>query len=186
LLPIFVTIKFVIQGNQMNTGVEILIQRLKDCPDDFQYNVNTDTSTKWNKLLMEALRSDVITDEEKTALRHEVTEMGRARFTENVMKVLAGEDESSDEGKWGDPNPYLVKSATRLGGQTLGAYSNTATATLSASGNLTTNSLTLGSTTISESTLKQLLDGRTLASKPGGFIKKHWWNKTLPELFGKK
>jgi hypothetical protein len=83
----------------MNTGVELLIQRLKDCPDDFQYDINTDRSSKWNSLLMEALRSDVITEEEKSALKHEVTEMGRARFTEKVMKVLAGEDETSEDPK---------------------------------------------------------------------------------------
>jgi hypothetical protein len=77
----------------VNTGVEILLKRIKDCPDDFQYDVSTDRSSKWNSLLMEALRSDVITEEEKVALRAEVTEMGRARFTEKVMKVLAGEDE---------------------------------------------------------------------------------------------
>ena len=41
---------------------------------------------------MEALRSNVITEEEKTALRHEVTEMGRTRFTEKVMQALAGVD----------------------------------------------------------------------------------------------
>ncbi len=76
----------------MNTGVEILLQRIKDCPDDFQYDVSTDRSTKWNQLLMEALRSDVITEEEKSALRSEVTEMGRARFSEKVMRVLAGAD----------------------------------------------------------------------------------------------
>ena len=82
----------------MNTGVEILLKRIKDCPDDFQYDPTTDRSTKWNKLLMEALRSDVITEEEKVALRAEVTEMGRARFTEKVMQTLAGvEDETSAE-----------------------------------------------------------------------------------------
>jgi hypothetical protein len=90
VLPIFVAIE---QGKlSMNTGVEILLQRIKDCPDDFQYDVSTDRSTKWNQLLMEALRSDVITEEEKSALRSEVTEMGRARFTEKVMRVLAGAD----------------------------------------------------------------------------------------------
>jgi len=76
----------------MNTGVEILLKRIQDCPDDFQYDVSTDRSTKWNKLLMEALRSDVITEEEKSALKHEITEMGRARFTEKVMQALAGAD----------------------------------------------------------------------------------------------
>ena len=48
---------------------------------------------------MEALRSDVITEEEKTALRYEVTEMGRARFTEKVMQALAGVDETSGDPK---------------------------------------------------------------------------------------
>jgi hypothetical protein len=84
----------------MNTGIEILIKRIKDCPDDFQYDPTTDRSSKWNKLLMEALRSDVITEEEKVALRAEVTEMGRARFTEKVMQTLAGvEDEASEDPK---------------------------------------------------------------------------------------
>lgn len=84
----------------MNTGVEILLKRIKDCPDDFQYDINTDRSSKWNSLLMEALRSDVITEEEKVALRAEVTEMGRARFTEKVMQTLAGvEDEPSEDPK---------------------------------------------------------------------------------------
>lgn len=84
----------------MNTGVELLIQRLKDCPEDFHYDPSTDRSSKWNSLLMEALRSDVITEEEKVALRAEVTEMGRERFTKKVMQTLAGaEDEASDEGK---------------------------------------------------------------------------------------
>ena len=84
----------------MNTGVEILLKRIKDCPDDFQYDVSTDRSSKWNSLLTEALRSDVITEEEKVALRAEVTEMGRARFTEKVMQTLAGvEDEASEDPK---------------------------------------------------------------------------------------
>ena len=102
----------------MNTGVEILLKRIKDCPDDFQYDPTTDRSTKWNKLLMEALRSDVITEEEKVALRAEVTEMGRARFTERVMQALAGgEDETSDEGK--TPMSIALKHATISDGLTL-------------------------------------------------------------------
>lgn len=85
----------------MNTGVELLIKRLKDCPEDFHYDPTTDRSSKWNSLLMEALRSDVITEEEKVALRAEVTEMGRERFTKKVMQTLAGvEDETSEQGKY--------------------------------------------------------------------------------------
>ena len=155
----------------MNTGVEILLKRMETHPEDFYFDAREGRS-RWSKLLEHAIGCNMLTDEEMKALDIGLKETRRTQFNEMVMKVLAGEDEPSDEGKWGDPNPYLVKSATRLGGATLGAYSNTATATLSASGNLTTNSITLGNTTISESTLKQLLDAKTLASKPGGFLKK--------------
>jgi len=131
----------------MNTGIEILLKRIQDCPDDFQYNINTDISSRWNKLLMEALRSDVITEEEKSALKHEVTEMGRARFTEKVMQALAGVDETSDEGKL-----YTKPSTVTLsGGTTLGAYTNS-----HISNAITSNSLTIGNTTINEDQLKHM------------------------------
>lgn len=162
----------------MNTGIELLIKRLKDCPEDFHYDPSTDRSSKWNSLLMEALRSDVITEEEKVALRAEVTEMGRERFTKKVMQTLAGvEDELSEEGK----SYSMPKIGTALGGVTLtsnGAgnltWANTATA----------NSLTIGDTTLSEAGLKQMLATHKAMreqTKP-----KHWWNKSIPELLGKK
>jgi hypothetical protein len=144
----------------VNTGVEILLKRIKDCPDDFQYDVSTDRSTKWNKLLMEALRSDVITDEEKTALRHEVTEMGRARFTENVMKALAGEDEPDPKSLEDVIKQYRATGISSVGqtqglsisnGGTGTAWANTASATINA------NSLTIGNTTLNESQLQKLL-----------------------------
>jgi hypothetical protein len=112
----------------VNTGVEILLKRIKDCPDDFQYDINTDRSTKWNKLLMEALRSDVITEEEKVALRAEVTEMGRARFTEKVMQTLAGvEDETSAELE--DNFLYSPTSTVTLEKTTQGTWATGATGT---------------------------------------------------------
>lgn len=122
----------------MNTGVELLIKRLKDCPEDFHYDPSTDRSSKWNSLLMEALRSDVITEEEKVALRAEVTEMGRARFTEKVMQALAGVDETSDEGKH-YTSPYLKNIAsggqTQLSSTTQSPYSNIGGLTLVNDGN---------------------------------------------------
>jgi len=129
----------------MNTGVEILLKRIKDCPDDFQYDVSTDRSTKWNKLLMEALRSDVITEEEKSALKHEVTEMGRARFTEKVMQTLAGvEDETSDEGKL-----YMAQPQTQFTIQNQSSTTGTV--------RIPSGTITLGNTTLDEFALKKLL-----------------------------
>jgi hypothetical protein len=91
---------------------------------------------------MEALRSDVITDEEKTALRHEATEMGRARFTERVMKTLAGEDEPSDEGKYhATPSSLTGSNNTAIGYQALSQV--TTRHHNSVIGNLAPNSATL-------------------------------------------
>ena len=142
----------------MNTGVEILLKRIKDCPDDFQYDVSTDRSSKWNSLLMEALRSDVITEEEKVALRAEVTEMGRARFTEKVMQALAGVDETSEDPKSLED---VIKQYRATGissvGQTLASsitqspYSNTNGAVKIPSG-----SITLGNTSLNEEQLKHM------------------------------
>jgi hypothetical protein len=145
----------------MNTGIEILLKRIQDCPDDFQYNLNTDTSTRWNKLLMEALRSDVITEEEKSALKHEVTEMGRARFTERVMQALAGVDETSEDPKSLEDviKQYRATGISSVGQTQLSStvqspYSNT----IGTMGTVTlpSGSITLGKTTLEEEQLKQM------------------------------
>ena len=140
----------------MNTGVEILLKRIKDCPDDFQYDVSTDRSSKWNSLLMEALRSDVITEEEKVALRAEVTEMGRARFTEKVMKVLAGEDEPNPKSLEDVIKQYRATGISSIGQTQLSStgqsqYSNTNGAVRIPSG-----SITLGNTSLNEEQLKHM------------------------------
>jgi len=178
----------------MNAGVEILLQRMKNNPEDFYYHPNKGMS-RWHRLVDHAIADEVVTQEEKDALDAGMKEVRRQSFTELVMKELAGEGEPSDEGK----SLRHPIQGTGLGGATLAqsmaqrqaylaqnAYQSGAGLTSSATWANTQASLTLGDTTLSESTLKQLLDARTLASKPGGFIKKHWWNKTLPELFGKR
>jgi hypothetical protein len=84
----------------MNNGVEILLQRLKDCPEDFTYDINQGLSSRWLKLVEKALAVDFITQEEKDALTVALRENHRNEFTEHVMGHLAGvEDETSDEGK---------------------------------------------------------------------------------------
>jgi hypothetical protein len=140
----------------VNTGVEILLKRIKDCPDDFQYDVSTDRSSKWNSLLMEALRSDVITEEEKVALRAEVTEMGRARFTEKVMKVLAGEDEPNPKSLEDVIKQYRATGISSVGQTQLSStgqspYSNTTGAVRIPNG-----TITLGNTSLNEEQLKHM------------------------------
>lgn len=173
----------------MNTGVELLIKRLKDCPEDFHYDPTTDRSSKWNSLLMEALRSDVITEEEKVALRAEVTEMGRERFTKKVMQTLAGvEDETSEQGKsYTTPSTVTLSGGLTQGGFTLNTnpQGHATWATTTATGTISADSIMLGNTSINEATINQILQAhkevRQKQTKP-----KRWWNKSLPELFGRK
>lgn len=170
----------------MNAGVEILLQRMKDNPEDFYYHPNKGMS-RWHRLVDYAIADEVVTQEEKDALDAGMKEVRRQKFTETVMKELAGEGEESEAEKLSQMAHSITLGAGAIRAQPMGAgNTNAVWSTTTATGTLNTNSITLGNTTLSESTLKQLLDARTLASKPGGFIKKHWWNKTLPELFGKK
>jgi hypothetical protein len=96
----------------MNAGIEILIQRLKDCPEDF-------VEGKWARLLSMALVSSDFTSEEKDALSEVLRNKNRDSFTERVMKTLAGEDEPSDEGKWLTKERIMNPNAMGTGGQTL-------------------------------------------------------------------
>jgi hypothetical protein len=84
----------------MNAGVEILLQRLKDCPEDFEPIPTPPYNTVWNNLLNQALEGDFLTKQEIELLNSTVLEFKRNNFTEKVMKTLVGEDEPSDEGKW--------------------------------------------------------------------------------------
>ena len=158
----------------MNKGIEILLERMKSNPEEFEYRIDLDAD-RWTILFRDY--ESVLEPEDVEAYKSARRKMLQDKFTEAVMKELL------------DPkplvNPYLVQpSATRLGGATHGlftsgtAYANTATATLSASGNLTTNSITLGSTTLEEEHFKAM---KALHKKP-----KRWWNKAIPELLGKK
>ena len=170
----------------MNAGVEILLQRMKDNPEDFYYHPNKGMS-RWHRLVDRAIADEVVTQEEKDALDAGMKEVRRQSFTELVMKELAGEGEPSDEGK---PNPYLAPSATGLGGVTLGQSTGltnggfTLTNAGAVTGTLNAGSITLGDTTLSEAGLKQML--ATHRAMREETKSKHWWNKSLHEVFGKK
>lgn len=73
----------------MLTGLEILIARMKDHPDEFikQY--------KWDGLIEEF--ADNFTKEELDAYKAARSEMMRDLFNEAVLKRLAGEEESDIE-----------------------------------------------------------------------------------------
>lgn len=72
----------------MLTGLEILIARMKDHPDEFLMQ------RKWDELINEF--GGYFTEEELNAYKAARNEMMRDLFNESVLKRLAGEE---DEGK---------------------------------------------------------------------------------------
>jgi len=72
----------------MLTGLEILIARMKDHPDEFLMQ------RKWDELIEHY--GEYFTDEELNAYRAARSEMMRDLFNEAVLKRLAGEE---DDGK---------------------------------------------------------------------------------------
>jgi len=72
----------------MLTGLEILIARMKDHPDEFLMH------RKWDELINEF--GGYFTEEELNAYKAARNEMMRDLFNESVLKRLAGEE---DEGK---------------------------------------------------------------------------------------
>jgi hypothetical protein len=76
----------------MNSGVEIILQRMKDNPEDFYYHPNRGVS-RWSSLLSHAFGENILTQEESDALKAGLNETKRVRFTELVMKELTGDNE---------------------------------------------------------------------------------------------
>ena len=72
----------------MLAAVEIIIARMKSHPDEFTYNINTGTRSRWFNLT-EQYR-DCLTEEETAAIDAAVKEMRRELFTQDVYKVLTG------------------------------------------------------------------------------------------------
>ena len=70
----------------MLTGLEILIARMKDHPDEFLMQ------RKWDELIENF--AEHFTEEERTAYKDARMAMMRDLFNESVLKRLAGEEES--------------------------------------------------------------------------------------------
>lgn len=157
----------------MNTGVALLLKRMETHPEEFIMRINHGTS-QWGMLIHQF--EDHLDEEDHVALKAGIRKCHQEVFTGKVMQSLAGEDESSDEGKH-YTSPYLAN-VTHSGGLTL-----TVDPTAS-SGLAWSNRTALSDTLISEAGLEQILATHRAMreeTKP-----KRWWNKSLPELLGRK
>jgi hypothetical protein len=172
----------------MNAGVEIILERIKTNPEEFVTKGGGRISNgKWSRVLDNY--SQHLDKEDYDAIKTAIDKVQQDYFTEEVMTILVdGRDIADDEEKKLSQmahNVTLGAGATRVqpmgAGNTNAVWSTTATGTVT----LPTGSITLGNTTLEESRLKQLLQ---LQQEYANVFKKpkRWWNKTIPELLGKK
>jgi hypothetical protein len=134
----------------MNKGVEILLERMKSNPEEFEYRIDLDAD-RWTILFRDY--ESVLEPEDVEAYKSARRKMLQDKFTADVMKELL------------DPkplaNPYLVQpSATRLGGATQGQFTiNNIGAVTGTTGTVTlpAGSITLGKTQLQEEQVKHML-----------------------------
>lgn len=138
--------------NQMNDGVAMLLERMKTNPEEFVAEVQYGT-TKWNNLLAEHRPYLDKEDLEAFDKAHEETvfKYMQQRFTEKVMEELIDPRKLTTEDlikQYRDPRLTSYTGSVTLNSG--GAGTNTGAVTLNA------NSMTLGNTTIDETTLQHM------------------------------
>ena len=146
----------------MNEGVKILLERIKTNPEEFTIgDGGFHTLSKWGRLIADY--QTYLEPEDCEILKSAINKLHQQTFTEKVMKELLAPEEDGSLGK-----PWYTKQGniTLSAGQTLGAYSNTA-------------SLTLGTATLTDTKLHELLHMKAQLESERQKQKKH---KTL---FGK-
>jgi hypothetical protein len=137
----------------MNDGVKILLERMKTHPEEFfDESSKLHVTSKWGKLIAD--HQDFLEPEDKNALNDGLKKLHRQIFTEKVLEELVDPKKSDN---WADS--VMQAKGIALGGMTTGHY-NTAIGykALQAATTTTTNanSLTLGNTTLDESTLEHM------------------------------
>ena len=137
---------------EMNVGVELLLKRMETHPEEFS-GVGTDGS-KWFGLITKY--RDHFDKEDIDALDAGIDKIMQQQFTEKVLEGLV------------DPKPSTslkdllhtkLQNATPSAGVTLGAYSNTAVATIkssNATGNWGASTLTIGNQTLDQETIEHM------------------------------
>lgn len=102
----------------METGTQIILQRMKDCPEEFPSE--GEYHGKWTKIIIDA--RNILPTEDVEALDAAHKQLLIDRYNERVLKTLAGETEAQENIKykakeryatgWTDPRAFgaVVKS----------------------------------------------------------------------------
>jgi hypothetical protein len=166
---------------KMNKGIEILLARMESNPEEFEYRIDMDCD-KWTNLFRDY--ESVLEPEDVEAYKSARRKMLQDKFTSEVMKELLDPKSLEDVIK-----QYRATGISSVG-QTL-AQSMAQSKAMSMGATLTANSntLTIGNQTLDESTIAHMklhaeyMKAQIQAEKTKP---KRWWNKSIPELFGKK
>ena len=74
----------------METGTEIILQRMKDCPEEFRGTL----AHKWDRLMRDA--KEYLPTEDVEALDAGIRQINIDLFNERVLLTLAGEETSAE------------------------------------------------------------------------------------------
>ena len=122
----------------MNEGVRLLIERMKTNPEEFEIEDGAlYSSNKWGKFVHNALRDELFSEEERSAVREAFRQVRRDNFTSDVIRALTiGEDFS--------PKTFTYQPSMTLSSSgAVGIYT-------------ATPNIQLGQTTLSEDDLKRI------------------------------
>ena len=125
----------------MNEGIRLLLERMKTNPEEFEIEDGAlYSSSKWGKLVHDALRDEVFSEGERSAVREAFCQVRRNNFTSDVLRALTttAEDFSSRTITY---KPAMTLSSSGSLGLGIGTV---------------TPSLQLGSTTLNEADLKRI------------------------------
>lgn len=79
--------------SDMNTGIEIILERMKTHPDEFVIGSPIFYDNKWGSFFREIMDAEYFNEAEKEAVLIAIREASRENFTGRVMQHLAGENE---------------------------------------------------------------------------------------------
>jgi hypothetical protein len=178
----------------MNKGVEILLARMESNPEEFNGEIN-----RWGDLLQ--YYKTYLNPDDANALNEGINKTIQQRFTEKVMeelldpKSLELEDVIKQYRATGisSVGQTLAQSMAQSKAMSMGATltSNGGTGTTGTTwANTATNTLTIGNQTLDQETIEHMkahldwIKREEQLKKQAN--KKHWWNKSIPELLGTK
>ena len=127
------------KSEDMNEGIRLLLERMKTNPEEFEIDEGAlYSSSKWGKLVHDALRDEVFSEGERSAVREAFCQVRRNNFTSDVLRALTTTAED-----------FSSRTITYKPAMTLTSSGSLGIGTINPS-------LQLGSTTLNEADLKRI------------------------------